>query len=414
MKAFLYKAKGTLALAPAMSMFGTQAFAAEALSAEAQGVQAPPVVELTEEEIAAQTIPALTYEEALSKAKKNSATLRDLEDLTDVLREERNDQIDDLGSLKTPTYEYKKWVNSDTWVKQAQIFVTKMEQESTALQRELVNLTLEVGIKSSFVDILSQQDQIELAKKNAEMQQKLYEQAQVKHRLGMLSKYGTGGLDEMRIAAEQAKNNVALAEASLTQTYTNFNRLLGEPEGTRYDLVYDVTYEPYEIGRPLDMYISDKMNNDDLSLKLMELSVEGAKFTNNYLPNYDLSSKEMKALGITDPADAEDRNEYSLDSAERSFKTAKQEKESLLQNAYLQIKQLETMRDSAEADLKKAETTYRMVEVNYQAGNVTKTAVEQAAMGVISAQNALKTNAYNHDMLVFTFENPSLLSSSAQ
>ena len=72
------------------------------------------------------------------------------------------------------------------------------------------------------------------------------------------------------------------------------------------------------------------------------------------------------------------------------------------------------MRDSAEADLKKAETTYRMVEVNYQAGNVTKTAVEQAEMGVISAQNALKTNAYNHDMLVFTFENPSLLSSSAQ
>ncbi|MBQ9091996.1 MAG: TolC family protein [Anaerotignum sp.] len=407
MKAFLYKAKGALALALAMSMFGTQVFAAEALSAEAQGVQAPPVVELTEEEIAAQTIPTLTYEEALSKAKKNSAALRDLEDLTDVLREERNDQIDDLGTLKTPTYEYKKWVNFGTWAKQAQVFATKMEQESTALQRDLQNLVIEVSVKSSFVDILGQQDQIELAKKNAEMQQKLYEQAQVKYRLGMLSKYGTGGLDEMRIAAEQAKNNVALAEASLTQTYTNFNRLLGEPESTRYDLVYDVTYEPYEIGRPLDMYISDKMNNDDLSLKLMELSVEGAKFTSNYLPD------EVPA-GVTDPYDNDDRHEYSLDSAERSLKTAKQEKESLIQNTYLQIKQLETMRDSAEADLKKAETTYRMVEVNYQAGNVTKTAVEQAEMGVISAQNALKTNAYNHDMLVFTFENPSLLSSSAQ
>lgn len=404
MKAFLYKAKGALALALAMSMFCPQVFAAEALSAEQQGVQAAPVVELTEEELAAQQLPTLTYEEALSKAKKNSADLKDLEDLTDVLREERNDQIDDLGTLKTPTYEYKKWVNFSTWAKQAQVFATKMEQESTALQRDLQNLVLEVGVKSSFVDILGQQDQIELAKMNADMQQKLYEQAQVKYRLGMLSKYGTGGLDEKRIAAEQAKNNVALAEASLTQTYTNFNRLLGEKEDQRYELVYDVAYEPYEIGRPLDMYISDKMNNDDLSLKLMELSVEGAKFTSNYLPD------EVPA-GMTDPYDQDDRNQYSLDSAERSLKTAKQEKESLIQNTYLQIKQLETMRDSAEADLKKAETTYRMVEVNYQAGNVTKTAVEQAEMGVISAQNALKTNAYNHDMLVFTFENPTLLSS---
>ncbi|MBR5793550.1 MAG: TolC family protein [Anaerotignum sp.] len=401
-KAFLYKMKGAVALTLAMSMFCPQVFAREALSAEEQGVQAAPVVELTEEEKAAMVIPVLTFEEALRKAKANSATLKDYEDLTEVLREERNDQIDDLGTLKTPTYEYKKWVNFSTWAKQAQVFATKMEQKSTSLQKELTNLTLEVGVKSSFVDILGQQDQIALAKMNADMQQKLYEQAQVKHRLGMLSKYGTGGLDEKRIAAEQAKNNVALAEAQLAQTYTNFNRLLGAKEDQRYELVYDVDYAPYDIGRPLDMYISDKMNNDDLSLKLMELSVEAAKFTTNYLPD------EVPA-GVTDPYDKDDRNQYGLDSAERSLKTAKQAKESAIQNTYLQIKQLETMRDSAEADLKKAQTTYRMVEVNYQAGNVTKTALEQAKMGVISAENALKTNAYNHDMLVFTFENPTLL-----
>ena len=401
----LYKAKGAVALALAMSMFSPQVFAAEALSAEAQGVQAAPVVELTEEEKAAQALPVLSYEEALKKAKENSADLRDLEDLADVLKEERNDQIDSLGSLKTPSYEYKKWVNPKTWVKQAQIFQTKMEQESNTLQRELTNLTLEVGVKSYFVDILGQEDQLVLARANADMQQKLYEQAQVKHRLGMLSKYGTGGLDEKRIAAEQAKNNVALAEAQLTQTYTNFNRLLGENADQRYELVYNVAYTPYELSLPLEAYISDKMNNDDLSLKLMELSVEGAKFSNNYLP-----SEANPANGVmTDYSEKEDRNEYSYDSAKRNLKTAKQEKESAIQNAYLQIKQLETMRDSAEADLKKAETTYRMVEVNYQAGNVTKTALEQAEMGVISAQNALRTNAYNHDMLVFTFENPTLL-----
>jgi len=402
----LYKTKGAVALALAMSMFCPQVFAAEALSAEAQGVQAAPVVELTEEEKAVQALPVLSYEEALRKAKANSADLRDFEDLTEILREERNDQIDDMGTLKTPTYEYKKWVNFGTWMKQAQVFATKMEQESTALQRELANLTLEVGVKSFFVDILGQEDQLVLARKNAEMQQKLYEQAQVKHRLGMLSTYGTGGLDEKRIAAEQAKNNVALAEAQLTQTYTNFNRLLGENADQRYELVYNVAYTPYELSLPMDLVISDKMKNDDLSLKLLELSVDAAKFTANYLPD---EIPDAMAGMVSDPYDKDDRNEYGVDSAERSLKTAKQAKESAIQNAYLQIKQLETMRDSAEADLKKAETTYRMVEVNYQAGNVTKTALEQAEMGVISAQNALRTNAYNHDMLVFTFENPTLL-----
>lgn len=396
-KAFAYKAKGAVALALAMSMFCPQVFAAEALSAEQQGVQAAPVVELTEEEIAAQALPVLTYEDALVKAKANSAELKDYEELTELLRDERKDQIEDMGTLKTPTYEYRKWVDAGTWAKQAQVFATKLEQESTTLQRELQNLVLEVGVKSAFVDILGQEDSLALAKMNADMQQKLYEQAQVKHRLGMLSTYGTGGLDEKRIAAEQAKNNVALAEAALNQTYTNFNRLLGENADQRYELVYDVNYAPYELSLPLDLYISDKMKNDDLSLKLMELSVESAKFTSNYLSEDDSGAKE-------------DRNAYSYDSAQRSLKTAKLEKESAIQNAYLTIKQMETMRASAEADLKKAQASYRTVEINYQAGNVTKTTLEQAKMGVISAENALKTNAYNHDMLVFTFENPTLLS----
>ena len=394
----LYKVKGAVALAVAMCMFCPSVFAAEALSAEQQGVQPAHVVELTEEEKAALALPVLTYEDALAKAKKNSATLRDYNELADLLREERNDQIDDYGTLKTPSYEYKKWVNASTWGKQAAVFATKLEQESTTLQKELTLLTLEVGVKSYFVDILGQEDSLKLAKMNAETQKKLYQQAQVKHRLGMLSTYGTGGLEEKRIAAEQAQNNVALAEANLTQAYTNFNRLLGEKAEQRYELVYDVAYTPYELSLPLEMYISDKMKNDDLSLKLMELSVEAAKFSNNYLSENDNGEKA-------------DRNEYSWDSAQRSLKTAKEEKESLIQNAYLQIKQLETMRDSAEADLKKAETTYRTVEINYKAGNVTKTTLQQAEMGVISAQNALKTNAYNHDMLVFTFENPTLLAS---
>jgi hypothetical protein len=35
--------------------------------------------------------------------------------------------------------------------------------------------------------------------------------------------------------------------------------------------------------------------------------------------------------------------------------------------------------------------------------------VEQAEMGLISAENALKELVYSHDMLIFMFENPTVL-----
>jgi outer membrane protein TolC len=74
---------------------------------------------------------------------------------------------------------------------------------------------------------------------------------------------------------------------------------------------------------------------------------------------------------------------------------------------------METMYASAQADLNKAQANYRVAQVNLQAGNVTKTTVEQAEMGVISAQNALNEIVHNYNMLVYTFENPTLLSNAA-
>ena len=89
------------------------------------------------------------------------------------------------------------------------------------------------------------------------------------------------------------------------------------------------------------------------------------------------------------------------------------DKELAIRNAYLQIGQLETAYVSAQADLTKAQADYRAVQINYQAGNVTKTTVEQAEMGVLKAENALKELAYNHEMLLFTFAHPFLLSASS-
>lgn len=393
MKFFLYKLKGAAALALAMTLCSTQVFAAESLSAEQQGVQAAPVVETTAEEEA--PLPTLTVEEALQKAKKHSPSLRDIQDTADFLQETKED-LWDAGYFDMPTYDYQKWVNDGWWAITSQAFSTNVGMEQNSLTKEVTELALEVTVKSSFTSILGNLDNLELLQKQAEIQDTLYRQGQLKQKLGVLSQYD---LDQLKVTLDNTQDQIARLEASLEQQYIQLNDLMGVPVDERYTFVYDVEYTPYTMAQTMDQYINDKTNSAP-DIKLKELAVESAKFGKNYLAESSDGSEQKK-------------NDLTYDQAKRELKTAKEEKDVAIRNAYLQIQQLETARATAQTNLKKAETDYRVAQVNYQAGNVTKTTVEQAELAVISAENELRNNAYQHDMLVFTFENPALLSSGS-
>lgn len=401
MKNMLYKAKGALALTLAVSICGAQCvpvFAANALSAEQQGVQVTPIKELTEEEKAAQQLPKLTAEEALEKAKKHSPDLRSIQNTLDYL----DDTMDDIdrqagGSVTVPNVDYKKWVD-DGWQKVVSaVYQVEQGQKQARVGEKLQNLGLEVSVKSYFTSIKSSEDSLALAKKNAEIQKKLYEQGKEKNRLGLLSKYN---LDQLEIAAKQAQDNVALLEASMEQLYIKLNDLMGESADARFEYVYDVTFTPYKMTQDMEQYINSSVKND-LSIELKELAVESAKFSKNY-------------VGYTNTRADSTKQEYDYDTAKRELKTAKEDKATAIRNAYLQIQQMETQIASAQSALTKAQADYRASQINLQAGNVTKTTVEQAEMGVVSAQNSLNQLVYNYDMLVYQFEHPSLLGNTAQ
>ena len=228
-------------------------------------------------------------------------------------------------------------------------------------------------------------------------QKKLYEQGQEKNRLGLLSKYN---LNQLEIAAKQAQDNVALLETSMEQLYIKLNDLMGEKADARFEYVYDVTYTPYKLSLPMEQYLNAALKKD-LTIQLKELALDSAKFTKNY-------------VGESNTRLDSNTQEYNYDTAKRNLKTAKTDKEMAIRNAYLQLQQMETQITSAQTSLTKAQADYRAAQINLRAGNVTKTAVEQAEMGVVSAQNSLNQLIYNYDMLVFTFENPSLLGNTAQ
>ena len=173
-KAFLYKMKGAVALTLAMTMFSPQVFAAEALSAEEQGVQAAPVVEMTEEEKAASMLPTITEAEALERAIKHSPKLRDLEDTLDYLEETDEKLYDRIGSYKIPNYDRKRWTSGTNHTLASTIYGLESNMKQAKLGEQVTKLALEVTVKSMFSNIVQTQDNLELVKKNAEIQQKLY------------------------------------------------------------------------------------------------------------------------------------------------------------------------------------------------------------------------------------------------
>lgn len=380
-----YKAKGALALALSMALFSTTLFA----DTRAYAAQA---VSKAEENI----LPELTYEAALEKAKKHSPDLRDIADTAEFLQKTKEDLWDRVGYFDSPDYDYQRWVNDGWYMVTSSAFSTTTSMKQNSYGEAITKLGLEAGVKNYFITILSQEDNLELLKKNMELQQKLYKQGKTKYQLGLISKFD---LDKLETETNNLADSITLVESALEQIYTQFNSLLGESPEKRYQLVYDVSYEPFTLNQTMDQYINGKVNASN-TLKILELNVESAKFKKNYLPESSTGSEA-------------NQNNLSYDQAKRSLKTSKDDFALAIRNGYNAILQKETEYATAQAALKQAEADYHKAEVNYQAGNITVLTLQQAQMGVDKAKNEIQQVVYDHDLAIFNFQNPDLLSGGA-
>ena len=377
-----YKAKGALALALSMALFSTTLFA----DTRAYAAQS---VSKAEENI----LPELTYEAALEKAKKHSPDLRDIADTAEFLQKTKEDLWDRVGYFDSPDYDYQRWVNDGWYMVTSSAFSTTTSMKQNSYGEAVTKLGLEAGVKNYFITILSQEDNLELLKKNMELQQKLYKQGKTKYQLGLISKFD---LDKLETETNNLADSITLVESALEQIYTQFNSLLGESPEKRFQLVYDVSYEPFTLNQTMDQYINGKVNASN-TLKILELNVESAKFKKNYLPESSTGSEA-------------NQNNLSYDQAKRSLKTSKDDFALAIRNGYNAILQKETEYATAQAALKQAEADYHKAEVNYQAGNITALTLEQAQMGVDKAKNEIQQVVYDHDLAIFNFQNPDLLS----
>lgn len=392
MKKYFAKGKTVAATAMAALLVSTTAFAAEKPQ---ESIPATEILTIEEAQaLEAQKEKELTFEEAVELATKNSSDLRSVAETADYLQDLKEDIWDITGSFSVPTVSYQQWVDDDIYAIYSSIQNISSSMTKNRYSEELTKISLEATVKNYYTSIFSDQSSLELAKKDMAVKKTLWEQGQRKNQLGLLSDYD---LNTLRSDYEQAQYNVTKLEMALEQEYLSFYNFIGEDREKDYTLVYDVEYAPYELPQPMTQYINSKMNTD-YTIKLQEQAVEDAEFNKNYM--------SMSSTNATSS-----NNKHSYEEAKRSLKTAKDSKELAIQNAYNSILSLESQYDSAVTTLEQAEAAQRAAEVNYKAGNTTAITLDQAALAVEQAQNAVTQLEYAHDMQIYQFENTELLSS---
>lgn len=386
---FFMKYKLALLLTLTMMMpTATTAFAAETSTETA--------AESTSEEGAVSTeesgVWQLTFEEALELAEDNSSDLDNVAEKAEYLQDLKEDIWDITGSFSVPTVSYQQWVDDEVYSIYSQIQSISSSMTQNRYTEEITKLTLESTVKSYFTSILSDESSLEVAKKEAEVKKTQYLQGQTKNKMGLISDYD---LRTLETDYKTAVDNVETLERTIEEEYRSFNQLLGISDDTEYELVYDIEYTPYEMGQSMTQYIQNKLNTD-YTIKQLEQNVDDAEFNKNYM---SMSSTNSQSAS----------NKYSYEEAKSTLKTAKEDKELAIQNAYNEVQELENQYETAQRNLETAKSNLELAELNYSLGRNTALDVTKAELDVEEAENTLAQIVYSHDMKVYQLENTELL-----
>lgn len=346
----------------------------------------------TEETTEESGIWQLTYEEALELAEDNSSDLDNVAEKAEYLQDLKEDIWDITGSFSVPSVSYQQWVDDDVYSIYSEIQSISSNMTQNRYTEEITKLTLESTVKSYFTSILSDESSLEVAKKEAEVKKTQYLQGQTKNKMGLISDYD---LRTLETDYKTALDNVETLERTIEEEYRSFNQLLGISDDTEYELVYDVEYIPYEMGQSMTQYIQNKLNTD-YTIKQLEQNVDDAEFNKNYM---SMSSTNSQSAS----------NKYSYEEAKSTLKTAKEEKELAIQNAYNEVQELEDQYETAQRNLETAKSNLELAELNYSLGRNTALDVTMAELDVEEAENSLAQIIYSHDMKIYQLENTELL-----
>ncbi len=338
-------------------------------------------------------IQTLDFETAVDMAITNDSSLKKIADQIDVTLETKEDLFD--GGMRPGTPSQVVMVSAQRLAYLSNIHSLDSNYRISKITEDVTKIGIQAAIKNSFSTILLNQNRLELLQKNYNLQKQLLSQAKIKNKVGMMSKKD---LEDLEREIQQMLEQIRQLKMNIDNAYIALNDLIGTSAEDRYDIIYDVEYEPLTMNMSIDTYISRKLSTDQ-SLQMQKIAVENTEFS-------------VKTISLGTTGSEYRSTELEATNAARDYKTAKEEKEKSIRQAYIQLQQLESARKNLETDLEKAKSDLEKVKVNLQVGNVTQITLDQAALALDNLEYSFLENTFNHDLLMFTFDNTCVLGSA--
>lgn len=340
----------------------------------------------------------ITYEEAVSKALKNSLALKSIEESIKISEENLKFAKDAIVVHRPLEEDYTSgnaiFVAEPTSIS-ALLAMTQADYGVTAAnyQKQIQEGIIKYQVKAAFDSIQKLKKDIELLSKSLETTKTQLEVIIQKAKLGLESDFNK--TKEEQNFRNQQKQLESLKK-SLDNEYIKLNRLMGIDDKERYSLEYTLDFTPLEMNDiQLNAYIERALVKDP-SIILKGEAVKQAEY-NLHLYTYS---------AITDTYAV---RKSKLEQARYDEMQAKNDLRDKIRTTYNQIKQLEEQYQIDTTNLQQAKEQYNILKTQYELGMVTELNLKQAELAILSAQVTQEKTAIQHAQLVYLLNNPYLL-----
>jgi outer membrane protein TolC len=361
---------------------------ASSFTVYADSVLQPNVTNIVENEAALEEDEslALTYEEALDKALKQSYDYKKLIETIDKLEEVRKQAATDLRYIPIGGQGDSQAVSQLFGLKSSEINLQMSKRQEETLQE-----MLSFKVRTEYDNIVKKTKEIQLQGEIISNTEKQLKQLNKKSQLGTASTY------EYQVQLNKYNEELQkkrTLEKELEDTYLKLNATMGVDKDERYDVVLDREIEWME-EVDLNTHIRRMQSqhpsvwNQEQQIRMNQLDVELHIFNVGGTP-YEAKQAETRKSQI-ELASLKDNIQQSIN------------------NTYNQMQQLESQYKMMEVMLEKAEKDLNIVQLRYDVGMAVALDVEMAELAVTSIKNQMETILISYEQLRMIFEKPWLM-----
>lgn len=267
----------------------------------------------------------------------------------------------------------------------------KNSEEELKVQEQKIAYEME----QTFIDILSLQRELQIAEDSFKVEEKNLAISKLKANMGLISQQE---YNEALVSFEKSKVSIESQKTNIQNAFTNLNIIMGESDTNKqYNLSIDVEYEPVELELSVEDYAEARV--------LESVTIQNAK------RNLSVTEQSyiVEQANISGTMTSLMQAENSVATSEMNLSDSIENMEVQVINLYNTIKSLETNIENNKTELSNLKNNYEIAKIQYEMGKISEVELMQAENKVISMENTIINQIYEHSQNVKKFENVDLM-----